>query len=186
MELTISMEIKMNKFVHATAFAAGIMVSGIAIAANQGSVGGISTGDLNVEVTINDEVRISGLSDITGAFDGTNDFVGASTVCVYRNGTGLYAITATGDGGGNAFTITNTGLPVIPYTVEWDDRSGGGFTSMATGVQLTGQTGADTASDTCGGGGDNADVQVTVDAGDLITSPAGLLIGVLTLEVAPE
>ena len=175
----------MKKIVHATALIAGILTTGTALAATDGAVGGISTGDLTITVTVNDEVRISGLSDVTDVFDGVTDIQGTSTACIYRNGTGLYAITATGDGAGSAFTIDDGVNPAVAYTVEWDDRDGGGFGAMATGIQVTGQSGAHATLDDCGGG-DTADVRVTVPAANLLASPAGTLIGVLTLEVAPE
>ncbi len=178
----------MKKIVQATALAASMLTAGAVIAATDGAVGGISTGTLDITVTVNDEVRISGLSDVSGIFDGVNDIQGTSSACVYRNGggaTGAYNITATGDGGGGAFTIVDGPNPPVAYTVEWDDRSGGGFTALATGVALTAQSTTETTTDDCGGG-DTADVRVTVPAANLLASPAGSLFGVLTLEVAPE
>ena len=62
-----------------------MMTSGAVIAATQGSVGGISTGSVNINVTVNDEVQISGLTDIpTATFDGVNDIQDSVTACVYR------------------------------------------------------------------------------------------------------
>ena len=182
----------MKKIVHATALIAGILTAGTTLAATDGAVGGISTGDLTITVTVNDEVRISGLSDITDVFDGVNDIVGTSAACVYRNGTGAYAITATGDGGvsSTAFEIDDGTNPGVAYNVEWDD--GTGFVPVVSGSQLVGQNTTETGANDCvsagttSAGPSTANVRVTVPAAGLLANPAGTLTGVLTLEVAPQ
>ena len=154
-------------------------------AAVQGTTGGNSTGSLDMSVQVNDEVRISNLTDIVAAFDGTNDVVGTSSACVYRNGTGLYNLTAAGDGAASAFSLTDGVIATpIPYAVGFND--GGGDTAVTTGVTLTGLTGADQASDTCATTGNNATITVTVTAADLLPAPASTYLGTLTLLVAPE
>ncbi|MEM7082790.1 MAG: hypothetical protein AAF465_08650 [Pseudomonadota bacterium] len=154
-------------------------------AATQGAVGGNSTGTLDISVDVDDEVRISNLTDITGSFDGTNDVTGSSNACVYRNGTGLYNITASGDGAANAFTLTDGVIASpIPYSVEFND--GSGPTALSTGVTASGMTGADQGSDTCATTGNNATISVTVAAADLLPAPAATYVGTLTLVVAPE
>jgi len=155
-------------------------------AATQGAVGGNSTGTLDITVDVNDEVRISNLTDINGTFDGSNDVVGSSDACVYRNGSGQYNITASGDGAGNAFTLTDGVIATpIPYSVEFDD--GTGAVGLTAGVTDTGKVGADPASDTCATtGSNNATVFVTVAAADLLPAPASTYVGTLTLVVAPE
>ena len=83
------------------------------------------------------------------------------------------------------FDGTNDVFPTpIPYSVTYDD--GSGASAMATGVTLAGQTGADPASDTCAGTGDNGTVEVTIAATDIVAAPAGSYTGTLTLVVAPE
>jgi len=177
---------RLNRLIRNAALGVAVAAfCGSAYAATQGAVGGNSTGSLDITVTVNDEVRISNLVDINGVFDGTNDIVGSSPACVYRNGTGLYQITASGSGAAGAFTITDGVFPTpIPYTVTYDD--GSGASAMATGVTLAGQTGADPASDTCAGTGDNGTVGVTIAATDIVAAPAGSYTGTLTLVVAPE
>lgn len=184
MEFLVSMEITMKKLIFATALITSMSVSGIAMAATDGNVGGTSVGTLDIDVTVNDAVRISGLSDLIATFDGTNDVVENSTACIYRNGTGNYNITARGDGPGFAFEIDDTVNPAVPYTVTWDDGSGP-ISNLTPNVTATGQVNAHQTLDDCGGGS-NATVEVTVDAADLLASPSGLLEGTLTLEVAPE
>ena len=171
--------------------AKGLVAGGIAamiaangFAATQGTTGATSTGDLDISLTILDEIRISGLQDITlGTFAGT-DLGGASPVCVYRSGTGNYNLTATGDGAGSAFELDDGGTNTVAYTVTYDD--GSGPTGLTSGITLTGQTGGDPASDTCAGTGQNGQVVVNVLATDMAALPAAAYNGTLTLVVAPE
>ena len=159
------------------------MSFGTAYAANQGTLGATSTGDLNINATVPDLILISALSDINlGTFTGTADLTGAATPCVYRNGAGTYQITISGDGAASAFTLTD-GSNTVPYSVTYND--GGGATAVATTVVLTTQNNADTTSTTCGGGS-NATVDVTVATADLAAMPASAYAGTMTLVVAPE
>ncbi|MFK8032051.1 MAG: hypothetical protein AB8G18_17605 [Gammaproteobacteria bacterium] len=176
-----------NKGVRGLVVASAIMAlsTTASFAATQGSTGGNSTGTLDISVDVNDEVRISNLSDITGVFDGSSDVVGSSNACVYRNGTGLYNITASGDGAANAFTLSDGVIATpIPYSVEFND--GTGATTMSAGVTAAGMVGADQGSDTCATTGNNATISVTVAAADLLPAPASTYVGTLTLVVAPE
>jgi len=161
-----------------------VMIAANGFAANDGVVGPTSTGDLNIELTILDEVRISNLSDIVlGTFAGA-DLSGNSGACVFRSGTGNYEITADGSGAGGAFELSD-GTNSVPYTVTYDD--GTGAAALTSGTALTGQTGGDPASDTCATiAGDNGSIDVNVLATDMASLPAGAYNGLLTLTVAPE
>ena len=153
------------------------------LAATDGLVGFNSTGTLDINLDVNDEVRISNLTDINlGVFAGV-DAVGSSAACVYRNGTGNYQLTASGDGAAGAFTLTD-GVSTVPYSVTYDD--GGGALGASTGIALTGLTGGDPGSATCAGTGNNGTVTVTVTAADASGLPAATYAGTLTLLVAPE
>ena len=178
----------MKKLLIASAIAASSVMSVTAFAATQGTVGGTSTGDLEITVNIDDAVRISSLNDLTATFDGTNNVVLSDTACIYRNGTGLYEITATGDGGsGTDFSITDGSSTPIAYTVNWNDEAVAGLgVPVTSGVAVTGQTGADDSSPTCGTTGLNSAVEVTVLAADLLTAPSSTLAGTLFINVAPE
>ena len=172
----------MRNLLGITALSAGMMVSATSFAATQGTVGGTSTGDLDIQVTINDAVRISNLTDVVTTFTGT-DISAPQTVCVYRNSTGDYNITATGDGGtGTEFKIADTGVE-IDYAVSWND--GSGASAMTSNTALTGQQNADTSDPNCGGG-DTATLTIGVLASDMVAVPTGVYTGTLTLTVAPE
>ncbi len=177
------MRTKLGKAIAAVA-AGGLLAvtAGTALAATQGSTGFTSTGDLLISLTVNNEVKISNLADITlPAFTGT-DVSGTSAACVYRNGGGAYNITATGSGPANAFELTDT-VNSVAYGVEYDD--GSGFTGMATGVVLAAAN-AEAANDDCAtAGADNGSVRVTVTAANAAVLPASTYSGTLTLVVAP-
>ncbi|MFZ5724456.1 MAG: hypothetical protein ACOY33_12460 [Pseudomonadota bacterium] len=142
------------------------VVAGNALAAVDGSVGvavppaqASSSGNLIVSLTVPNIVRISNLNDIPlGTYAGV-DMSGSDDVCVYRNITGNYRITADSTNGAGAFELEDAGnTSVIPYTVSW------GAAALTENTALTGQTGAATTSTTCGG-----TPNVTVGVGVLAT-----------------
>ena len=152
-------------------------------AANQGTTGFTSTGDLDITLTVSDEVKISNLSDITlPGFTGT-DVSGTSEACVFRNSGASYNITATGSGTGNAFSLTD-GTSTVPYSVTYDD--GSGPAGLATGVALAADNAETTDNDDCASlGANNGSIEVTVTAAAAAGLPAATYTGVLTLLVAP-
>jgi len=152
-------------------------------AANQGTLGATSTGDLTISMTTENQISITNLQDIALADNGSGDFTGASPACVYRNGTGSYTITASGSGPANAFTLTDGSSNTLPYTVTYDD--GTGAQTMAAATALTGRINADTSSKTCANG-DNGNIAVSVASTDVAAVPAGTYTGTLTLTVSPE
>lgn len=111
-------------------------------AANQGSLGGTSQGQITINASVPNSVQITGLADIS--FTNQNPTVAASSaqsVCVWSNtSTKGYNIKATGSGSSNAFTIANGGN-TVPYTVQWAATSGqSSGTPLTSGTALTGQT----------------------------------------------
>lgn len=178
----------MKKSFQKTILAAGIAAFSIpALAATQGTLGNTSTGDVGITVTIQDLVQISALNDIVfGTYGGTGPLTAAETFCVYRNNTGAYQVTLTGNsdglgGTGTDFFVTS-GTDTIAYTVTYDD--GSGAAAITTGTPLTGQLGDATATD-CGGV-DNTTINVSMAEADLQSAAAGTYSGLLTLLVSPE
>ncbi len=167
-------------------------------AANDGTVGSTSTGDLDITLTMPNLVRISGFTDIpisyvagsgnTGVTEGTDD------LCVYRNAAGgAFAITATGDGGtlnggtagsgGTAFEVANT-VAAAAYTVTFTDATPTDI-ALTTGNQNATALGAHETDPTCGGS-TNTSVKVTFQNSALAALPSGTYDGRLTLTVAPQ
>lgn len=158
---------------------AAVATSGFAV--TQGNLGFTSTGDVDIFLTVNDEVRINNLADIPLSFSGA-DVTGSSDACVYRNGGTTYEITATGDGALNAFTLTN-GVDTVAYSVSYND--GTTTTAMGTGTAVPADN-AETTDDNCAGvGGSNATISVTVTAANAASLPQDTYAGTLTLLVAP-
>ncbi len=160
------------------------LASSAAMGVTQGLLGPTSTGDLIITLDIDDLVRINNLNDINlGTFGGgAGNLTGSDAFCVYRNGAGNYNINMTGSGTASAFTLASGGN-TVPYSVDF--VNGATTTAMATGTALTGQTGANTTSETCGGA-DNVSINVAVANADLVAAPAGTYTGTLTMVVAPE
>ncbi|MEQ8690877.1 MAG: hypothetical protein RIC89_08580 [Pseudomonadales bacterium] len=157
-------------------------VASTGFAATQGSLGFTSTGDLDIDLTVSDEVRINNLADITlGPFTGA-DVSGSSPACVYRNGGPDYQVTATGDGALNAFTLSN-GTDTVPYSVTFTDTVDAVTLASGTAAVRTGAEGDPLLN--CSGG-DNASIGVSVTAADASGLPQDTYIGTLTLMVAPN
>lgn len=147
-------------------------VGGASFAANQGPIGtaippanATSQGDLIINLNIPNIVRITGLTDINlGTYAGV-DVSGTDALCVYRNVTGDYSITAgsTNTDAVGTFKLKGAGADYIPYSVDWTHS--GGTVALTEGTQDATATGANTTSTTCGGG-TNHSVAVTVLATD--------------------
>lgn len=149
-------------------------------AATDGTLGFSSTGDLDITLSVADEVRISGMTDIALTFNGA-DTTDTSDACIYRN-TGIgYQITGTGDGALNAYELTD-GTNTVPFSVTMDD--GNTVATLPAGTPV-GRTNADTLEDDCLTAGPNAVLSVTVTAADALGLPASTYSGTLTLLVAP-
>ena len=168
-------------------FTAALFASQPAFSASQGSVGGTSSGSVDISVTVPQLTRISALNDISlGTWSGSGALNGSDSLCVWTT-TGGYNITASGDGAGGAFTLDDGSGTTLAYTVQWADSAGAGSGSaMTTGNALTGQTAAATSS-TCSGGA-SLDATVLVDIAEtaLASVTDGSYTGTLTLVVAPE
>jgi hypothetical protein len=172
-----------HKKIASAAMIATFVTSGSALAATDGDQGTNSTGDTTITVTKQSEVKISGLNDIALTVQSDGSASGSTSACIYRNGTGSYRVTATGDGGAGAFSLSDGNSGVMPYAVTFDD--GGGATTLTTNTVATGLNNANTLSATCNGA-TNATIAVAVSTADFSSAPAGDYTGVLTLLIAPE
>jgi len=160
---------------------AAIATSGFA--ANQGTPGFTSTGDLLITLDVAEEMQISSLIDMPfGTFAGADQTL-TSPACIYRSGgSQLYDITATGSGVGGAFVISGGGF-TIPYAVDYTDDNTN-TNAMAPGTPWGG-TGTDTDA-ACANTGDNGSIDVTITAANASAVPQGAYAGTLTLLVAPR
>lgn len=157
-----------------------------AYAATDGTVGTTSQGDLDIDLSISNLVRISGMADLNfGTVSGTSDAVLDQDVCVWTNvAAGEYKVNAHGDGAANAFTVSN-GVGTMAYTVRWNDTVGtSGNVALAAGVLSGVQSNASTTSTTCGGGA-SANYQVRFTQAVLSSVRPGTYTGVLTVVISP-
>ena len=168
-----------------------------AFAAQQGSVGPTSSGNIDITYTQGLNVRISGMNDISlGTWSGTGDLAGDDNICIGRSGVGFfgsgtYRILASGDGApGNpaAFTLSN-GVNTLTYEAYFNDQTGiVNRQPLTPGVALTNQS----------SGGfvfvfnllfgcvfQNANISIVVPEAELNTG-AGNYTGTLSLLLIPE
>ncbi len=156
-------------------------------AATDGSLGLTSTGTADLEVEIDELMLISGMADLNfGTWTGSGDLNQNENICVYTNqASGNYTVTATGDGAGSAFTLTD-GSNTLPYNVYFNDVSGmAGEVALTATTANTAQGGAHTTSQTCGGG-NNANYHVEIEDTALAAVPSGTYSGTLTIVVEPR
>ena len=133
----------MNKLVKGLILAGAMAVGGQAIAAVDGTLGPTSTGTVDINVDVGSQVRITGLSDMTGNFYVSGDVTDSTTACIYRNSGADYEITATSSfGAGTDFFLEDGATNSVLYDVTFDD--GSGPTNLNNGVTDSSFTGADT------------------------------------------
>jgi hypothetical protein len=154
-------------------------------AAQDGTLGATSTGSTDMDVTIPGLVRITGVGNLDfGNYTGGSAPSLYEPVCVYTNdASGNYKVTARGTGASYAFTVDDGNGHTIPYSVSWDDFSA--TISLSPDTASTTRSGANTSSQTCGGG-NSARFQVSFTASALLSKPAGTYTGTLTLIIEPS
>lgn len=138
--------------------------------------------DFAARIRIQYLIRISGLDPINlGTFDGVSDSRGGDDFCVYsNNASGIYSVTAYGQGPGGDLLLSDGGHNV-PYVLEYDD--GAGFAPQPANTPIT-RANAHAGAPDCGGAS-NAAIRVTVGAATLRDAPAGTYADELVLVVAP-
>ena len=157
-----------------------------ALAANDGTLGSSSSGDLGVTLAVADRVQITGLEDIAlGTYSGSGPLTGSATFCVYRNGTGLYDLVATSANELAGGFVATDGTNDIGYGVKVDaDTDASDGVVVASGTAETGLAGHASATD-CGGS-ENASLEVSFLEADLQAAPTGAYADTITLLVTPN
>ena len=162
---------------------------GIALAASDGTLGPTSTGSVNISITVPEQIKISKLADANLTdWTGSGNKSKNEKVCVYTNKpSGTYQVTLTGDGPGGSFVLTSPEPQELPYTVEWNDEPANNANAVlaSPGVTITGQTGADTTSNTCSGG-NTSNARVRIVSSEFNKVHAGTYTGNLSILVEPN
>ncbi len=159
------------------------------LAATQGTQGATSTGTVSISASVPSRARITNLTDV--AFVNQDPALAAlstQNVCVWSNtATKNYTITATGNGSGSAFTLTN-GTSTVPYSVGWassiNQTSG---TDLLSGTASAAFTSTATNQTCASGPAASASLIVGITSADLSTMAANSnYLGTLTLLVTPQ
>lgn len=158
-----------------------------AFAATDGTLDTISQGTFNVTLTIPGQVRLSGLVDFDfGVYTiNTGGLQDDQDLCVWTNtNAGNYQVTASGDGTGSAFVVSN-GSDEIPFEVWWNDVTGTTSNEELTPTVAKIQTAANTQTDDCSVGGNSANLEVIFNGSDLVSPANGSYSGNVTLLIEP-
>lgn len=182
-----------NSSLAVLALAVCVMYHSAALAANDGTVGATSTGDVTITVEKPAVVQISGMTDMLLPSyllgDGAQQLT--TTVCIYSSTAGGgYNVTMTGSGAGAIFTLTD-GTNTLAYTATWNSGGAGNIgntgTAITTGTALTGLTNASTTSFLCNANANpTAQLNINFSQAALDAAPAGTYVGVATLVVSPD
>jgi hypothetical protein len=174
----------------AVAAPAALMAAPALATPHDGLLASPSVGDITITASVAARARITNLSDVTFTNQDPNTAAASNqNVCVWSNTTTKgYKVTASGDGTGSAFTLTN-GTGNVPYSVEW-----AGSTGQSTGTALTATTASTTftstaVNQTCSSAPlSTASLIVKIGTTDLgtMTSGGSSYTGVLTLSIAPQ
>ncbi|TVS13891.1 MAG: hypothetical protein EA417_15975 [Gammaproteobacteria bacterium] len=163
----------------------GLALCGLsAVAMVQAAPGETSAGAVEVSVNLGGRVWLTRINDIDlGTYSGTGDAMGTSRMCVYRNDTGLYNITATSaHADGSVFQAAGDGA-FLPYQVIFRDAAGTTFDDLQSGQRLTGLQGQNFALLCLFT--NNAQLAVRFAQEDLQAAPPGAYQDVITLLVEP-
>lgn len=176
---------EMTKLVKGLIIAGAMVAGGSAIAATQGTLGGTSTGTIDIDVNVGDQIQITALQDITGTHVPGSPFNGSSPACVYTNNpTGNYDVTmssANADAANN-FRL-NDGGTFVTYNATYND--GNSSAAMSSGQINQTFDNANTSSPTCGGTPQST-ISISVPAANLDAVGAGTYSDTITILVAPR
>ncbi len=158
-------------------------------AATQGTLGGNSTGSIDITASKGEQAQITELNDIAlGNWKtGDPDLIGNDDICVYSS-TGAYSVTVTSTNGDsvNKFVLKD-GVSEINYNVSWDTDTQG-VVGLTEGTVRTGRNG-DATSVTCANalnGSTNATLAISIPAATMAAATVGSYSDTLTILINPE
>lgn len=159
------------------------VLSPLALAANDGTLGSTSTGDTDVNITIGDVVQVRVEQDVNLTYTPGSDSTGSTGVCVYRNSDADVNVTLTSANpdGSNNFRMAGGGN-FITYAVDLT----GATTNITGAVSGTANSVSDednSAAD-CSGGFSHS-IDVTASSTNLDSAPAGTYADTITILAEP-
>jgi hypothetical protein len=174
------------------------LASSPALATNDGTLSATSSqGDLDISVSIGDQVQVSNMNDIAfGTYTGTGALSAEDDICVYRNGSGEFQFKFTAGSnsgatdaaeGTTAFEVASA-TDTMAYTVDFGEGNDATYehTGLAINTDTNSASGsAHQTSPSCGGG-TNAKIRVNFTEATLQAAAPGDYVGTLYMTVAPR
>lgn len=168
-----------------------IVVASLALAPNalgagQGALGqggsATSSGSLRVGLEVTELIKLSGVNNLALDWDaGGQRFTASDGLCVYRNVSGNYSVSASSEhGGSGAFRMSGEEGSSVPYEVLWADAP------LSPGQRSPVRSDAHRTSVACDGD-DNITLSVRVSSAQVSEASAtGEHTDTLTLEIIAE
>lgn len=177
-----------HRILHSWLLGSLLVWSGFATAATDGTVGASSTGNITVQLTKGDSVRISDLDDMFFGSGTTLPPKQTDDICVYST-TGSYTITASsngnGSGGAQFRMVSATTTQFVRYLVEYrPDTFSQNGDALTHNVASSTYNNADTVSDNCSGGV-NSRLIIEIHPGTFAAATPDIYTDTLTLLVTP-
>lgn len=165
------------------ALALAVATSEDSQAASDGDLGKTSSGSANISLVIPNLVKISKLKDVAfNVYSGDGNLSASSNFVVATNFKGSYRITATGDGPGKSFQLSN-GVNKIPYYISFGKTGSSQLAEFVPGVSLSGnKSSSESIKDTR----ENAKYSILIKDENLKQAEVGEYSGTVTFMVAPD
>jgi hypothetical protein len=174
-----------------------LLASGAVFAASQGTPGTSSNGSVNLSLTMQRQVVVAGLDDITinaAGWDGSSDIVSAAEdFCIGQNmGFGFSLTFTSGNGGAGSFTAEDGSNNPVDYNVYFANGTGAtiGDTPATSGSALTTTTDgvSPTPQQNLSCGSNNASMIVEFPGTNLqaASNDGTAYTDTITVQVAPE
>lgn len=147
---------------------------------------GDCTAEMDFLVEVPELIQITQLQDIDlGSWNATSDMQATRDFCVFRNGYGSFALTATGNNDSGGDFRVSSGANNIPYSLAFSQNAGwyAATPGNALGSNITGFTGESLRD--CGGGSSHS-LRVSVNETDLGTAQEGTYTDTVTVLVQPD
>lgn len=140
-----------------------------------------SSGSARVGLVVPEMVQLFGVEDLALQWDGASGrYMATDGLCVYRNASGQYSVTARSTTGSGDFVMTGEEGSTLPYEVRWNGQS------LTAGQRSTVRTDGNKTSLGCDGGS-NIELQVSASESQVgSASRTGLHTDTLVLEVIAE
>ncbi|MFL0810486.1 MAG: hypothetical protein K6L76_08735 [Agarilytica sp.] len=147
--------------------------------------GGFVSPEFTFDVSANDGVRVTALSDMNDTWNGSGDANGNDDICVFRSAAASYDVSVSGLTDAGNYVLEDGGSNDVIVALYWNDETGttGRVTlDPADSPSIASATGANTSSDTCSGG-TSANLSWNVLESNMDALPAGTYSATITVTI---